>query len=75
MDEPIGVFISGVPSTLVTTAVYARGLSAIKDLRVCASKVLNGPKQGDNPDFASAVSQLIGKREHFIQADDRPCMH
>jgi 6-phosphogluconate dehydrogenase len=28
----------GVPSTLVTTAVYARGLSAVKDARVRASK-------------------------------------
>lgn len=58
----------GVPSTLVTTAVYARGLSAIKDARVRASKVLGGPKQGGNPEFASAVSQLIAKQEHFIEA-------
>ena len=33
----------GVPSTLVTTAVYARSLSAIKDARVRASEVLSGP--------------------------------
>ena len=33
----------GVPSTLVTEAVYARGLSALKDARVRASKVLEGP--------------------------------
>ena len=33
----------GVPSTLVTAAVYARGLSAQKESRVKASKVLRGP--------------------------------
>ena len=33
----------GVPSTLVTTAVYARSLSAVKEARVRASKVLGGP--------------------------------
>ena len=33
----------GVPSTLVTEAVYARCLSAMKDARVRASKVLKGP--------------------------------
>jgi 6-phosphogluconate dehydrogenase len=33
----------GVPSTLVTAAVYARGLSALKESRVRASKVLRGP--------------------------------
>ena len=33
----------GVPSTLVTEAVYARCLSAMKEARVRASKVLAGP--------------------------------
>ncbi|NLE39801.1 MAG: decarboxylating NADP(+)-dependent phosphogluconate dehydrogenase, partial [Pirellulaceae bacterium] len=33
----------GVPSTLVTTAVYARCISAMKDARVRASKLLDGP--------------------------------
>ncbi len=33
----------GVPSTLVTAAVYARGLSAQKSSRVKASKLLRGP--------------------------------
>ena len=33
----------GVPSTLVTTAVYARSLSAQKEARVRAEAVLNGP--------------------------------
>jgi 6-phosphogluconate dehydrogenase len=58
----------GVPSTLVTTAVYARGLSSIKDARVRASKVLAGPKAGDNPDFASAVTKMVGDKKAFIEA-------
>src|SRR3954452_13238702 len=33
----------GVPSTMVTEAVYARGMSAMKEARVRASKVLKGP--------------------------------
>ena len=33
----------GVPSTLVTTAVFARGMSAMKAERVRASEVLHGP--------------------------------
>src|SRR5262245_29448409 len=33
----------GTPSTMVTEAVYARGMSALKDARVRASKVLKGP--------------------------------
>jgi len=33
----------GVPSTLVTTAVYARSISAMKEARVRASKILQGP--------------------------------
>jgi 6-phosphogluconate dehydrogenase len=34
----------GVPVTLIGEAVYSRCLSAMKDERVAASKVLNGPK-------------------------------
>ncbi|MFM8734129.1 MAG: decarboxylating NADP(+)-dependent phosphogluconate dehydrogenase [Pirellulales bacterium] len=36
----------GVPSTLVTEAVYARCLSALKDARVRANAVLQGPAAG-----------------------------
>lgn len=51
----------GVPSTLVTTAVFARGISALKDERVRASKILTGPDM-------SKSAQLIGGREEFIEA-------
>src|SRR3990172_8642487 len=50
----------GVPSTLVTMAVYARSLSAMKDARVRASKVLTGPSgtcHGDRQPFIEQVRQ------------------
>jgi 6-phosphogluconate dehydrogenase len=47
----------GVPSTLVTEAVYARCLSAMKDARVRASKVLSKPSE--RPLYQ-------GNRERFI---------
>ncbi|MBI2825658.1 MAG: decarboxylating NADP(+)-dependent phosphogluconate dehydrogenase [Planctomycetia bacterium] len=52
----------GVPSTLVTEAVYARSLSAMKDERVRASKVLAGPRgqyKGDRKGFVDAVRQAL----------------
>ena len=58
----------GVPSTLVTTAVYARALSAAKEARVRASKVLSGPKSSDNPTLAEPIKQLIGNKKEFVEA-------
>ena len=58
----------GVPSTLVTSAVFARGISAQKEARVRASKVLSGPSDSDNASFGSAVSALTGDRANFIEA-------
>ena len=55
----------GVPSTLVTEAVYARCLSAFKDARVRASKVLKGPDLHDhgNPaEFVEQVRQALAER-------------
>jgi 6-phosphogluconate dehydrogenase len=52
----------GVPSTLVTEAVYARCLSAMKDARVRASKQLSGPSgkyQGDRQEFIEHVRQAL----------------
>ena len=55
----------GVPSTLVTTAVYARSLSAVKDARVRASTVLPGPAgtlelgDEDRKDWIEAVRQAL----------------
>ena len=55
----------GVPSTLVTEAVYARCLSALKDARVRASKVLHGPvarppiTAAERPVFIEQVRQAL----------------
>ena len=55
----------GVPSTLVTEAVYARCLSALKDARVRAASVLAGPaapppvSAADRPRFIEQVRQAL----------------
>lgn len=43
----------GVPQSLITEAVYARYISALKDERVIASKVLHGPE----PKLAAGVDK------------------
>ena len=52
----------GAPSTLVTEAVYARCISAMKDARVRASAVLSGPSgmyKGDKKEFVEQVRQAL----------------
>jgi 6-phosphogluconate dehydrogenase len=52
----------GVPSTLVTEAVYARSLSALKSARQRASKSLTGPSgtyAGDKKEFIEQVRQAL----------------
>jgi len=52
----------GVPSTLVTEAVYARSLSSMKDARVRAAKVLRGPKgafRGNREKFVEQIRQAL----------------
>ena len=52
----------GVPTTLITEAVYARYLSALKEARVRASQVLSGPEgryQGDRAALIEAVRQAL----------------
>ncbi len=52
----------GVPLTLISEAVYARFLSALKDERVAAADVLSGPKpvfEGDRAVFLKAVRQAL----------------
>jgi 6-phosphogluconate dehydrogenase len=56
----------GVPSTMVTEAVYARGMSAMKEARVRASKILKGPTPftsgvniHDRPAYIEAVRQAL----------------
>ena len=57
----------GVPTTLITEAVFARFLSAQKEKRVRASKVLNGPRDAiagfrtsmNRAEFTEAVRQAL----------------
>jgi 6-phosphogluconate dehydrogenase len=68
----------GVPSTLVTEAVYARALSAMKEARVRASKVLKGPSlvfEGDRKTFieqtrhALYASKICSYAQGFVQME------
>lgn len=58
----------GVPSTLVTTAVYARSLSSVKAARVRASQVLSGPKESDNPSLSQPIGALIADKKAFVES-------
>jgi len=52
----------GQPLTLIGEAVFARCLSALKEERVAASKVLSGPKQkfsGDKKAFVNDLRQAL----------------
>jgi 6-phosphogluconate dehydrogenase len=68
----------GVPSTLVTEAVYARCLSAMKEARVRASKALQGPSakfEGDRAKFIEATrealyaSKICSYAQGFVQIE------
>ncbi len=56
-----------VPTTLITEAVFARNLSALKDKRVRASKILSGPEGGvekflewvNRAEFIESVRQAL----------------
>ena len=52
----------GMPLTLIGEAVYARCLSAMKEERVAASKLLSGPKfqfEGDKKAFIEDIRQAL----------------
>jgi 6-phosphogluconate dehydrogenase len=53
----------GIPLTAITEAVFARCLSALKDERVKASKILKGPEittySGDKEAFINAVKDAL----------------
>ena len=69
----------GVPTTLITEAVYARCLSAQKEARVRASSVLKGPADakftGDKSQFIEDVrqalyaSKLCSYAQGYVQLD------
>jgi len=52
----------GIPLTLIGESVFARCLSALKEERVAASKVLSGPEPsftGDKADFIEDIKQAL----------------
>ncbi len=52
----------GIPLTLIGEAVFARCLSAVKDERVKASKILNGPSatfSGNRPEFIDDLKNAL----------------
>jgi len=52
----------GIPACTIAEAVFARCISAIKDERVAASRVLIGPDatySGDKPEFIDAIRQAL----------------
>lgn len=63
----------GIPLTLITESVFARYLSALKDQRVAASKVLTGPKigvfKGEQAKFIENVRRALylGKIVSYAQ--------
>ncbi|MGK9476091.1 decarboxylating NADP(+)-dependent phosphogluconate dehydrogenase [Melioribacter sp. OK-6-Me] len=53
---------AGVPLTLIGEAVYARSLSALKEERVEASKIISGPKpkfEGDKKQFIEDLKRAL----------------
>src|SRR5512139_2279851 len=48
----------GIPLTMIVEAVFGRALSALKDERVAASKLLSGPKPALTGDKAKFVADL-----------------
>ena len=54
----IAALDEGVPLTLITEAVFARSLSAMKEERVAASAELSGPKKTFASDRAAFLSDL-----------------
>jgi 6-phosphogluconate dehydrogenase len=51
----------GVPLTAITEAVFARGLSALRDERRAASEVLAGPRPGDGAPSADGLVDDVRK--------------
>ena len=55
---------AGIPLTLISEAVWARSLSAMKDQRVEASKVLRGP----TPKFTGDRNTFLDDMAHALYA-------
>ena len=49
----------GVPSVSISEAVFARGMSGLKDERVAASKVLEGPTKPPPPEMSEGFEDAV----------------
>ncbi|HEX4883017.1 MAG TPA: decarboxylating NADP(+)-dependent phosphogluconate dehydrogenase [Casimicrobiaceae bacterium] len=58
----------GVPSTLVTMAVFARVLSAQKEARVRASRSLPGPAPEANAALRTGLGSVLGDRAQLVES-------
>lgn len=74
----------GVPTTLITEAVYARYLSALKEARVRASQELTGPSgkySGDRARFIESIrhalyaSKIVSYAQGFFQMQAAAAEH
>ncbi len=68
----------GQPLTLIVEAVFARCLSALKDKRVAASKVLKGPRakfRGDRAAFVNDLRQALYAAKIVSYAQGYQLMH
>jgi 6-phosphogluconate dehydrogenase len=68
----------GMPLTLIGEAVFARCLSAIKDERIKASKILSGPKkrfEGDVQAFLEDIRQALYASKIISYAQGFMLMH
>jgi 6-phosphogluconate dehydrogenase len=60
----INALEAGIPLTLISEAVFARCLSAMKEERVGACKILDGPKT----DFSGDIKEFIGSVHDALYA-------
>jgi 6-phosphogluconate dehydrogenase len=73
----VNSFDLGIPVTLIGEAVYARCLSALKDERVAASALLNGPSSkftGDKNAFIEDIRQALLASKIISYAQGFMCM-
>lgn len=62
----INALEAGIPVTLIVEAVFARALSALKEERVAASKLLNGPG-GPSDSDSMGITPIDADRAAFLE--------
>lgn len=62
----INALDAGIPVTLIVEAVFARSLSALKEQRVAASEILDGPA-GSSAGDGGGITPIGGARAEFLE--------